>query len=147
MAFTKNTYMLGFDGPINVNQFGVYGQAEYKVDGWGFLAAARADNHDYYGTNIFPKTAINRKLGDGMLRFTCGRGMAVTSIMNLESYLFGGIILCNGVGFPLSDGSKIKPLEVETFDSFEVGYKGVFNKKLFIDVKHTTICLKISSVR
>lgn len=134
MAFTKNTYMLDFDGPINVNQFGVYTQAEYKVDGWGFLAAARVDNHDYYGTNILPKAAITRKLGDGMLRLTYGKGMAVPSIMNLEGYLFGGLILGNGVGFTLSDGSKIKPLEVETINSFEVGYKGDFNKKLFVDV-------------
>ncbi len=134
MAFTKHTYMLDFDGPINVNQFGVYGQAEYKVDGWGFLAALRVDNHDYYGTNLLPKAAITRKLGDGMLRFTYGKGMAVPSIMNLEGYLFGGVILGNGVGFTLSDGSKIKPLEVETINSFEVGYKGDFNKKLYVDV-------------
>ncbi len=133
IAFTKNTYMLDFDGPINVNQFGVYGQAEYKVDGWGFLAAARLDNHDYYGTNILPKAAITKKVGDGTVRLTYGRGMAVPSIMNLEGYLFGGLILGNGLGFTLSDGSKIKPLEVETIDSFEVGYKGSIQKKLYID--------------
>lgn len=134
MAFTKNTYMLDFDGPINVNQFGVYGQAEYKFDGWGLLAAARVDNHDYYGTNILPKAALTRKLGDGMLRFTYAKGMAVPSIMNLEGYLFGGLILGNGLGFTLSDGTKIKPLEVETLNSFEVGYKGAFDKKLYLDV-------------
>ena len=133
MAFTKNTYMLDFDGPINVNQFGAYGQAEYKLDGWGFLAALRVDNHDYYGTNLLPKAAITRKLGDGMMRLTYGKGMAVPSIMNLEGYLFGGLILGNGVGFTLSDGSKIKPLEVETIDSFEVGYKGALNNKFYID--------------
>lgn len=134
MAFTKNTYMLDFDGPINVNQFGVYGQAEYKFNGWGLLAALRVDNHDYYGTNLLPKAAITRKLGDGMLRFTYGKGMAVPSIMNLEGYLFGGLILGNGLGFTLSDGTKINPLEVETINSFEVGYKGDFNKKLYVDV-------------
>ncbi len=133
MAYTKNTYMLDFDGPINVNQFGVYGQAEYKFNGWGLLAAARVDNHDYYGTNILPKAALTKKLGDGMFRLTYGRGMAVPSIMNLEGYLFGGLILGNGVGFTLSDGSTIKPLEVETIDSFEIGYKGSIDKKFYID--------------
>lgn len=133
MAFTKNTYMLDFDGPINVNQFGVYGQAEYKIDGWGFLAALRVDNHDYYGTNLIPKAAVTRKLGDGTFRFTYGKGIAVPSLLNLEGYLFGGLILGNGVGFTLSDGSKIDPLEVETINSFEVGYKGSIKKKFYID--------------
>ncbi len=135
MAFTKNTYMIDFDGPINVNQFGVYGQAEYKINGWGFLAALRVDNHDYYGTNLIPKAAITKKMGeDGTFRLTYGKGMAVPSIMNLEGYLFGGLILGNGLGFTLSDGTKINPLEVETINSFEVGYKGSFDKKLYLDV-------------
>ena len=133
MAFTKNTYMLDFDGPINVNQVGVYGQTEYKIDGWGFLAALRVDNHDYYGTNLLPKAAITKKLGDGTFRLTYGKGMAVPSIMNLEGYLFGGLILGNGLGFTLSDGTKINPLDVETINSFEVGYKGSIQKKFYID--------------
>ncbi|OWK74076.1 TonB-dependent receptor [Flavobacteriaceae bacterium JJC] len=133
MAFTKNTYMLDFNGPINVNQFGVYGQTEYKIDGWAFLAALRVDKHDYYGTNLLPKAAITKKLGDGTFRLTYGKGMAVPSLLNLEGYLFGGLILGNGVGFTLSDGSKINPLQVETINSFELGYKGSLHKKLYID--------------
>jgi len=134
MAFTKNTYMLDFDGPINVNQVGVYAQTEYKVNGWGFLAALRVDNHDYYGTNLLPKAAITKKLGDGTFRLTYGKGMAVPSLLNLEGYLFGGLILGNGLGFTLSDGTLIKPLDVETINSFEVGYKGDIDKKFYMDV-------------
>lgn len=133
MAFTKNTYMLDFDGPINVNQIGVYAQTEYKVNGWGFLAALRVDNHDYYGTNLLPKAAITKKLGSGTFRLTYGKGMAVPSLLNLEGYLFGGLVLGNGVGFTLSDGSVINPLDVETINSFEVGYKGDIAKKFYID--------------
>lgn len=134
MAFTKNTYMLDFDGPINVNQVGVYGQTEYKVNGWGFLAALRVDNHAFYGTNLLPKAAITKKLGDGTFRLTYGKGMAVPSLLNLEGYLFGGLVLGNGVGFTLSDGTKIKPLDVETINSFEVGYKGSIDRKFYMDV-------------
>ena len=134
MAFTKNTYMLDFDGPINVNQVGVYAQTEYKTNGWGFLAALRVDNHDYYGSNLLPKAAITKKVGDGTFRLTYGKGMAVPSLLNLEGYLFGGLIIGNGVGFTLSDGTKINKLEVETINSFEVGYKGSVDRKLFIDV-------------
>lgn len=133
MAFTKNTYMLDFDGPINVNQVGVYAQTEYKVNGWGFLAALRVDNHDYYGTNLLPKAAITKKVGSGNFRLTYGKGMAVPSLLNLEGYLFGGLVLGNGVGFTLSDGSVINPLDVETINSFEVGYKGDIAKKFYID--------------
>jgi iron complex outermembrane receptor protein len=48
--------------------------------------------------------------------------------------IFDGLALGNGEGFTLSDGSKIDPLEVETINTFEVGYKGVIENKLFIDV-------------
>ena len=134
MAYSKNTYLIDFDGTIDVNQFGVYGQAEYKVDGWGFLAALRLDNHDFYGSNLLPKAAITKKLGDGNFRLTYGKGMAVPSIMNLKGYLFGGLVLGNAEGFTLSDGTKIKGLEVETIDSFEVGYKGNLGDKVWVDV-------------
>ena len=134
MAFTKNTYMLDFDGPINVNQVGVYAQTEYKTNGWGFLAALRVDNHDYYGSNLLPKAAITKKVGDGTFRLTYGKGMAVPSLLNLEGYLFGGLIIGNGLGFTLSDGTKINKLDVETINSFEVGYKGSIDKKFYIDV-------------
>lgn len=134
MAFTKNTYMLDFDGPINVNQVGVYAQTEYKTNGWGFLAALRVDNHDYYGSNLLPKAAITKKVGDGTFRLTYGKGMAVPSLLNLEGYLFGGLIIGNGLGFTLSDGTKINKLDVETINSFEVGYKGSIDKKFYMDV-------------
>ena len=133
MAFSKNTYLIDFDGPIDVGQFGVYGQAEYKKNGWGFLAALRLDNHDYYGSNLLPKAAITKELGRGNFRFTYGKGMAVPSIMNLKGYLFGGLVLGNAEGFTLSDGTKIKGLEVETINSFETGYKGFISDKVWID--------------
>ena len=133
MAYSKNTYLIDFDGPININQVGVYGQAEYKSNGWGFLAALRLDNHDFYGSNLLPKAAITKQLGEGNFRLTYGKGMAVPSIMNLKGYLFGGLVLGNAEGFTLSDGTKIKGLEVETINSFEAGYKGFLGKKVWID--------------
>ena len=134
MAFSKNTYLIDFDGPININQVGVYGQAEYKTNGWTFLGALRLDNHDFYGSNLLPKAAITKELGNGNFRLTYGRGMAVPSIMNLKGYLFGGLVLGNAEGFTLSDGTKIGGLKVETIDSFETGYKGFISDKVWIDV-------------
>jgi iron complex outermembrane receptor protein len=134
MADSKGTYLLDQDGPIEIGQTGVYGQFEYKLDsGWNFLAGIRADNHDLYGTNILPKAAITKAIDAGTFRLTYGRGMAVPSILNLQGNLFGGLILGNGEGFTRSDGSTISPLDVETINTFELGFKGQLADKLFID--------------
>ncbi|WP_138432376.1 TonB-dependent receptor [Winogradskyella algicola] len=134
MADSKGTYLLDQDGPIEIGQTGVYGQFEYKLDsGWNFLAGIRADNHDLYGTNILPKAAITKAIDAGTFRLTYGRGMAVPSILNLSGNLFGGLVLGNGEGFTRSDGSVIDPLEVETINTFELGFKGQLADKLFID--------------
>jgi iron complex outermembrane receptor protein len=57
--------------------------------------------------------------------------MAVPSILNLKGNLFGGLVLGNGEGFTLSDGTKIAKLEVETIDSYEIGYKGKLSKNFY----------------
>ncbi|MEY8850092.1 TonB-dependent receptor [Psychroserpens sp. XS_ASV72] len=134
MADSDGTYLLDQDGPIEIAQTGVYGQFEYKLgSGWNFLAGLRADNHDLYGTNLLPKAAITKSIGAGTFRLTYGRGMAVPSILNLKGNLFGGLVLGNGEGFTLTDGTKIDKLEVETINSFEFGFKGKISDKLFID--------------
>ncbi len=134
MANSEGTYLLDADGPIEIGQIGFYGQFEYKLDsGWNFLAGLRADNHDLYGTNLLPKAAITKSIDAGTFRLTYGRGMAVPSILNLKGNLFGGLVLGNGEGFTLTDGTKIDPLEVETINSFELGFKGKISDKFFID--------------
>ena len=136
MADSKGTYLLDQDGVIKIAQTGVYGQFEYKApeSGWAFLAAMRVDNHDFYGSNFLPKAAITKSFETGTFRLTYGKGMAVPSILNLKGNLFGGLVLGNGEGFTLSDGTKIAKLEVETINSYEVGYKGKLSGKLFLDV-------------
>ncbi|MEY8869273.1 TonB-dependent receptor [Meridianimaribacter flavus] len=134
MADSEGTYLLDADGPIEIGQAGVYSQFEYKLDsGWNFLLGLRADNHDLYGTNFLPKAAVTKSIDAGTFRLTYGRGMAVPSILNLKGNLFGGLVLGNGEGFTLTDGTKINALEVETINSFELGFKGKISDKLFID--------------
>lgn len=136
MANSKGTYLLDQDGVIKIAQTGVYSQFEYKLpeSGWAFLAALRVDNHDYYGSNFLPKAAITKSFDSGTFRLTYGKGMAVPSILNLKGNLFGGLVLGNGEGFTLSDGTKIAKLEVETINSYEIGYKGKLSDGFFIDV-------------
>ena len=134
MADSKGTYLLD-EGGIDIGQTGLYAQAEYKFgeSGWTALFGARFDDHELYGSNFLPKAAVTKKVGDGAFRLTYGKGIAVPSILNLKGNLFGGLVLGNGEGFTLSDGSKIAPLEVETINTFEIGYKGKIANKLFID--------------
>lgn len=134
MADSEGTYLLDADGPIEIGQMGFYSQFEYKLDsGWNFLAGLRADNHELYGTNFLPKAAITKSINAGTFRLTYGRGMAVPSILNLKGNLFGGLLLGNGEGFTLTDGTIIDPLEVETINSFEFGFKGKISDNFFID--------------
>ena len=134
MADSKGTYLLD-EGGIDIGQTGVYTQMEYKLDqsGWGFLFGARIDNHDLYGSNFIPKAAITKKLNNGTFRITYGKGIAVPSILNLKGNLFGGLVLGNGEGFTLTDGTKIAKLGVENINSYEIGYKGKLSEKLYVD--------------
>lgn len=136
MADSKGTYLLDQGGSIDIGQLGVYGQVEYKIEdlGLNFLFGARIDNHDLYGSNFIPKAAITKNVKNGTFRFTYGKGIAVPSILNLKGNLFGGLVLGNGEGFTLNNGTKIAKLEVETINSFELGYKGQLSDKFFVDV-------------
>ncbi|PCE64237.1 TonB-dependent receptor [Sediminicola luteus] len=135
MADSKGTYLLDQDGSIDIGQIGGYAQMEYKLSetGWNFLAGARVDNHELYGTNFIPKLAVTKSVGNGTFRITYGKGIAVPSILNLKGNLFGGLVIGNGEGFTLSNGETIEKLDVETINSFEIGYKGKVADKLFID--------------
>lgn len=136
MANSNGTYLLDQDGSIDIGQTGVYAQFEYKFEdlGLNILAGGRVDNHELYGTNFLPKAAITKLIEGGSFRLTYGKGIAVPSILNLKGNLFGGLVLGNGEGFTLTDGTQIQALEVETINSYEVGYKGQIGKQLFLDV-------------
>ena len=135
MAGSKATYLIDDSSSIDLNQVGFYAQIE-KEFGNGFkgVVAARFDDHESYGSNFIPKAAILHTSEIGTFRITYGKGIAAPTILNLSMNIFGGLVLGNGEGFTLSDGSMIEPLEVETINTFEVGYKGVIDNKLYIDV-------------
>ncbi|MTI38403.1 TonB-dependent receptor [Fulvivirga lutimaris] len=136
LANSKGTYLLDTDENdyIQIDQTGVYGQAEYKF-GSGFkgTAAFRGDNHEIYGFNFVPKLGIVKTVKDGAFRLTYGQGIAAPTILNMYGNLFGGLILGNSDGFTLADGTKVEKQGVEKIQSYEIGYKGQASKKLFVD--------------
>lgn len=134
MANSNNTYLFDRDGDIVINQIGVYGQGELALPNhFKLIAAARADQHDRYGFNFIPKGGVVWSLNDQNLRLTYGQGIAAPTILNLDGYLFGGLLIGNGQGFTLSDGTVINKLKVETIKTLEIGYKGKVTPKFFID--------------
>lgn len=136
-ADSKGTYLLDQDGPIVINQTGFYGQLEYNVENidLDILVVGRYDNHELYGGNFIPKAALVKNFDFGSFRLTYGKGIAAPSILNLSGNLFGGLLLGNGEGFTLQDGTEIPRLQVETIRTVEAGYKGkIFGDKLFVDV-------------
>ena len=137
IANSQGTYLLdgGGEDPIMINQVGGYVQAEYLLNQrLKFMAAGRADYHELYGFNFLPRGALIYIMENGAARVTYGRGIAAPTILNLSGNLFGGLLLGNGQGFTLSDGTQIDPLQVETINTFEVGYKGTLADKLYLDV-------------
>ncbi len=134
MASSKGTYLLDNGGTIELDQYGFYAQLEKPLaGGLKFVAAGRADDHELYGFNFIPKGGVLFTHGNGTWRLTYGKGIAAPSILNLSANIFGGLLLGNGEGFTLSDGTKIPKLEVETIQTLEAGYKGVLGGKLYLD--------------
>lgn len=134
MAGSKGTYLLDNNEHINIRQIGLYGQAEYAfAGGLKAILAGRADDHEIYGFEMIPKGGLLYSSDIGTFRVTYGKGIVTPTILNSSMSLFGGIALGNGEGFTLSDGSKIDPLVVETVNTYEMGYKGILNEKMYID--------------
>ncbi|MBC6605764.1 TonB-dependent receptor [Hymenobacter sp. BT188] len=93
----------------------------------------RADQHDRYGFNFIPKAGLVWTKNDHSARLTYGRGIAAPTILNLDGYLFGGLLIGNAEGYTLSDGTVIDALQVETINSVEIGYKAKLTPKFFFD--------------
>ncbi len=135
VADSKHTYLFDQKGVIDLYQYGFYGQVEksFGASGVKVTLAARADDHELYGFNFIPKGGLLYSNATGTWRVTYGKGIAAPTILNLSANIFGGLLLGNGEGFTLSDGTKIPALEVETIQTLETGYKGIFGRKLYLD--------------
>jgi iron complex outermembrane receptor protein len=134
MAGSHDTYLLDDSSRIDIYQYGFYGQIEKELgSGFKAIVAARADDHQLYGFHFVPKVGLLYTNDAGTFRITYGNGIANPTILNAEMNIFGGLILGNGEGFTLKDGTKIPALKPETINTIEVGYKGVAENKLFID--------------
>ncbi|MBL7781657.1 MAG: TonB-dependent receptor [Saprospiraceae bacterium] len=143
VARSNNTYLLDKGEDITIGQFGGYAQLERKFGKMRAVVAARADNHDLYGFNFIPKAALVYTTDKGSARITYGKGIAAPTILNLSANIFGGLLLGNGEGFTVTEVDQatqsvvgtyeVAPLKVEKIQTVELGYKGLFGSKFFLD--------------
>ncbi|MBT34155.1 MAG: TonB-dependent receptor [Thalassobius sp.] len=137
-ANSKGSYLLDGGGSqdIDIEQFGLYGQVQkvFGASGFKAIAAFRADNHEIYGFNFVPKVGLLKMGKLSTWRLTYGQGIAAPTIMNMYGDLFSGLILGNGEGFTLEDGTLVEKQKVEKIKTFELGYKGqALENKLYVD--------------
>ena len=131
---------------ISITQYGAVVQLDKSLpQGFRFIATTRFDHHSNFGGFISPRLALLKGVGKGTFRITWGRAYAMPSIQNqyagINRFLFG-----NGVGINyIPNGSNVYnaetyattvPLRPEQVSTWEVGYKGNIDKRLYIDINY-----------
>lgn len=139
-GFDKRTGQIEGDDII-VNQLGLYGQAETNLPAdFAVTAAFRYDMHDNYKNQFSPRLGLVWSgTKSGNFRITWNRAFQAPAIAQQYLYIYipgSRYQAGNGLGFTLADGSKIDPLEPETNQTLEFGYKGFLMKNLYIDVNY-----------
>ena len=127
---------------IYITQTGAVVQLE-KTLPWTMrlIGAARWDHHSTMGNFFSPKLALTKTFDEGSVRITWARAYSMPSVFyqyaNLNGLTFGngpGIAyIPNGVN--VSDAPvRTIPLKAEEISTWEIGYKGTFGKKLYVDI-------------
>jgi iron complex outermembrane receptor protein len=134
---------------IYITQTGAVLQLEKSLP-WDmrFIGAARFDNHSNLGNFFSPKFALTKQIGENNFRVTWARAYSMPSIFFQYSNN-SGIIFGNGAGVRyIPNGSRYSEaasvrstigLMAEEINTWEIGYKGTFFKKLYIDIIITTV--------
>ena len=134
---------------LTINQFGLYAQTETPlVPQLQLLLAGRYDNHDKYDPQWSPKAGlVFRPTESQTLRVTYNRAFKAPTTLQTSFYIpdFAVVTPVVRVGvFGNTDGFVVKsangqetryqPLVPEENQTVELGYKGVFRGRLFLDV-------------
>ncbi|MGH7720342.1 MAG: TonB-dependent receptor [Gemmatimonadaceae bacterium] len=129
---------------IEIDQKGVYGQIEVPLTTWlRTVVAGRYDKHDYYDAQFSPKAAVLvSPVPDHTFRVTFNRAFKSPTVLQTSFFfpdfqpfvgVFGnrnGYVIRNSAGETVR---TIAPIEPETNDTWEVGYKGVLGGTLYLD--------------
>jgi outer membrane receptor for ferrienterochelin and colicins len=135
---------------IHIGQEGLYVQSESQLtNGARLVFAARYDQHSRYTSQISPKVGLLYDVGGGTIRATYNRAYRAPGVLWTELYwpnIQPGVGNMPGLGaFGNVDGYHIKnangalirsyaPLEPETNDTWELGFKSVLRSRVYIDI-------------
>jgi iron complex outermembrane receptor protein len=130
---------------IKLQQVGVYAQTETKVnDITKLVLGARYDSPEFYDNQFSPKAALLvTPTENSTFRLTFNRAFKSPGILQTNFFyrdfspgigVFGnkdGMLIKNAAGTTLR---TITPVVPEVNNTFELGYKGVLNDRLYVDV-------------
>ncbi|HEX2722943.1 MAG TPA: TonB-dependent receptor [Gemmatimonadaceae bacterium] len=130
---------------VETDQKGVYGQADLPlVPALRAVFAARYDKHELFDGQFSPKAALLfTPVEDQTFRVTFNRAFKSPTVLQYGFFfpdfaplvgVFGnpnGYIIKNGAGAVVR---TIDPIEPETNNTWELGYKGVIANRLYVDV-------------
>lgn len=130
---------------VTSDQRGLYGQVDAPLASWlRFVVAARYDNHSNYSAQFSPKAGfLVTPAPDQTVRLTFNRAFKSPTVLQTNFFfpdfapyvgVFGnrdGFIIKNSAGAVVGN---IAPIEPETNNTWELGYKGVIADKLLVDV-------------
>jgi iron complex outermembrane receptor protein len=131
---------------LTINQWGVYAQTETPlVPRLRLLLAARYDDHDSYDPQFSPKAGILWSPVNGQtFRLFYNRAFKSPSTLQTSFWIPNFVPSVGVFGNPagitvrkLSDNSVVReytPLVPEQNTTWEAGYKGLINGRLFVDV-------------
>src|SRR5687767_12922663 len=130
---------------IKTDQRGVYAQADLPiVPMLRVVGAARYDKHELFDAQWSPKAAVLfTPVEDQTFRVTYNRAFKSPTVLQYGFFfpdfaplvgVFGnpnGYFIKNAAGATVR---TIDPIEPETNDTYELGYKGVIANRLFVDI-------------
>ncbi len=131
--------------PILIDQKGVYAQTETPLtEQFRLVLAGRYDDHDKYDAQWSPKAALLfTPVQDQTFRVTYNKAFKSPSVLQTDFYFpnfqpFIGVF-GNLDGFDIKNAAgtivnAIDPIRPEVNETTELGYKGVFGQKLFLEV-------------
>jgi iron complex outermembrane receptor protein len=150
---SQGTYLEdGAGQDISRELFGGYLQADYDLvpDKLQLVAAARLDGNSDYDTQFSPKGSVVYTATPGHnIRATYNRAYTTPTILQSHAYIpvdlsavapgYALLIRGNTDGYEIRDPNgnvlnTINPTDPEEVNSMELGYKGVFGEKLFVDI-------------
>ena len=152
---SENTLFYEPDGPIKINEWGAYAQAAKKLfeDRLTLTVAGRYDKNENFDGKFTPRvTALVNVAKDNNIRLSYQTAYRFPTTQHQWIRLNpGNVTLLGGLPWvndfmnvkayptfvynpPATTPFVFKKLKPESMRSFEIGYKGSFNKKLLLDM-------------